>query len=73
MKTYLSTAPSARCFLHKRIRDRGTGPSSTILMSRIVEYFVNNELEEIWKEAIEVFTYYPVIYLRKTKNNFSSG
>ena len=41
-------------------------------MSRIVEYLVNNELEEIWKESIEVLRYYPVTYLRKTKNNFSS-
>ena len=30
-------------------REREIGPSSTILMPRIVEYFVNNELEGIWK------------------------
>jgi hypothetical protein len=36
-------------------------------MSRIVEYIVNNELEGIWKEAIEVFRYYPVIYLIKPR------
>jgi hypothetical protein len=44
----------------ERERERERGPSSTILMLRIVEYFVNNELEGIWKEAIEVLRYYPV-------------
>jgi hypothetical protein len=57
----------------ERYREREISPSSTILMSRIVEHFVNNELGGIWKEAIEVFRYYPVTYLRKTKKNFSSG
>jgi hypothetical protein len=33
----------------KREGERERGPSSTILMSWIVEYFVNNELEGIWK------------------------
>jgi hypothetical protein len=54
-------------------REREGSPSSTILMSWNVEYFVNNELEGIWKEANEVLRYYPVIYLRKTKISFSSG
>jgi len=42
-------------------------------MSRIVEYFVNKKLEGIWKEATEVLRYYPVIYLKETKNNFTMG
>ena len=54
-----STAPEMCVCVCERERERGRqrereiGPRSTILMSRIV----NNELEGIWKEAIEVLRY----------------
>jgi len=65
-----STAPEmCVCVRERGGGKREMGPSSTILMSRSV----NNELEGILKEAIEVLRYYPITYLRKTNNNFSSG